>query len=217
MSLKTYIIAIAGPSCAGKSETSKAVSKLLNARILSLDSYYLNLDHLDFEQRKLVNFDEPASIDHELLISDLRQLSQGRSVDAPVYDFCRYTRSSEIDHIVPAPFLILEGLFVLHWPDVRRLCNTTVYVDAPDDLCLERRKFRDVRERGRTVESVIHQYNSTVRPMAAKYVWPTKDLADLVVSGTDALAHCAQQVLDEIERNSGRRIAPVLPAPAILS
>lgn len=217
MSSKTYIIAIAGPSCAGKSETSKAVAKLLNARILSLDSYYLNLDHLDFEQRKLVNFDEPASIDHKLLVSHLRQLSQGRAIEAPVYDFCRYTRAAEIDYIVPAPFLILEGLFVLHWEDVRRLCDTTVYVDAPDDVCLERRKYRDVRERGRTVESVIHQYDSMVRPMAAKYVWPTKACADLVVSGTDSLAHCAQQVLGEIERKSGRRIALEFPAPAVLT
>jgi uridine kinase len=217
VSSKTYIIAIAGPSCAGKSETSKAVARLLNARILSLDSYYVKLDHLEFEQRKQVNFDEPASIDHELLISHLRQLSLGKAVDAPVYDFHRYTRATEVDHIVPTPFLILEGLFVLHWEDVRRLCDTTVYVDAPDDLCLERRKYRDVRERGRTVESVVNQYNSTVRPMAAKYVWPTKDLADLVVSGTDSLDHCAQQVLDEIERKSGRRIAPELPASAVLS
>jgi uridine kinase len=217
VSSKTYIIAIAGPSCAGKSETSKAVARLLNARILSLDSYYVKLDHLEFERRKQVNFDEPASIDHELLISHLRQLSLGKAVDAPVYDFHRYTRATEVDHIVPAPFLILEGLFVLHWEDVRRLCDTTVYVDAPDDLCLERRKYRDVRERGRTVESVVNQYNSTVRPMAAKYVWPTKDLADLVVSGTDSLDHCAQQVLDEIERKSGRRIAPELPASAVLS
>ncbi len=217
MSSKTYIIAIAGPSCAGKSETSKAVAKRLNARILSLDSYYLNLDHLDFEQRKQINFDEPASIDHELLISDLRQLSLGKSIDAPVYDFCRYTRAAEVDHIAPGPFLILEGLFVLHWADVRRLCDTTVYVDAPDDLCLERRKYRDIRERGRTVESVCKQYDSMVRPMAAKYVWPTKAFADLVVSGTDSLAHCAQQVLEEIERKSGTRIASEVSASAMLS
>jgi uridine kinase len=210
VSSKSYIIAIAGPSCAGKSETSKAVARLLNARILSLDSYYLNLDHLEFEQRKQINFDEPASIDHDLLISDLRLLSQGEAVDAPVYDFCRYTRSSVVDHIVPGPFLILEGLFVLYWPEVRRLCDTTVYVDAPDDLCLERRKYRDVRERGRTVESIVNQYNSMVRPMAAKYVWPTKEFADLVVSGTDSLAHCAQQVLDEIHRKSGKIPAPEL-------
>jgi uridine kinase len=217
VSSKTYIIAIAGPSCAGKSETSKAVARLLNARILSLDSYYLNLDHLDFEQRTKFNFDEPASIDHELLISHLRQLSQGQAVDAPVYDFCRYTRAAEVDHIVSAPFLILEGLFVLHWDDVRRLCDLTIYVDAPDDLCLERRKYRDVRERGRTVECVTHQYNGTVRPMAANYVWPTKDLADLVVSGTDSLDHCAQQVLDEIQRKSGKIFSPEFRSSAVVS
>lgn len=209
---KTHIIAIAGPSCAGKTETSKAVARLLNARILGLDSYYLNLDHLDFEQRTKFNFDEPASLDHDLLISHLRKLRDGETIEAPVYDFARYTRAPEIEIISPAPFFILEGLFVLYWDDIRRLCQTTVYVDAPDVICLERRKYRDVRERGRTVECVTDQYNKMVRPMAAKYVWPAKSIADLVVSGTDTLDHCATQVLDEIGRKLGRPVSEVASA-----
>ncbi|HWR14116.1 MAG TPA: uridine kinase [Terriglobales bacterium] len=192
---KTHIIAIAGPSCAGKTETSKVVARKLNAPILSLDSYYRPLDHLSFEERTKFNFDEPAALDHELLIQQLAEAAGGKTVHAPVYDFVAHSRSPQIETIEPGAFLILEGLFVLWWDDVRNLCDTTVYVDAPDELCLERRKYRDVRERGRSVESVVRQYEQTVRPMAAKYVWPTRKLAQLVVSGTDSLEHCAAQVL----------------------
>ncbi len=199
-SSKTYMIAIAGPSCAGKTETAKAVAKHLNTRILAIDHYYLNLDHLTYEERCKFNFDEPAALDHNLLVEQLRSLAAGNAIETPVYDFSRHTRAPKTERIEPAPFLIIEGLFVLYWDDVRNLCDTTVYVDAPDDLCLERRKRRDVSERGRTVESVLKQYNETVRPMAAKYVWPSKELAGLVVSGTDSLDHCAQQVIDEINQ-----------------
>jgi len=197
---ETYMIAIAGPSCAGKTETAKAVAKLLDAHIVSLDSYYRNLDHLTIEERCRFNFDEPAALDHDFLFEQLRSLAAGNAIDVPVYDFTRHTRAKDTHHVTPAPFLIIEGLFALYWDDVHDLCRTTVYVDAPDDLCLERRKRRDICERGRTVESVLKQYDETVRPMAAKYVWPTKALAGLVVSGTDSLDHCAVQVLQDIAR-----------------
>ena len=204
---KTYMIAVAGPSCAGKTETARAVAKLLNAPIIPLDSYYLNLDHLKYEERCSFNFDEPGSLDHELLVQHARSLIAGNAVEMPVYDFTRHTRAAETHRIEPAPFVIIEGLFVLYWKDVRDLCKTTVYVDAPDELCLERRKKRDICERGRTVESVMKQYNETVCPMAAKYVWPTKELADLVVSGTDTLEHCAAQVIDEVNAKIGHAAA----------
>ena len=208
---ETYMIAVAGPSCAGKTETAKAVAKLLDAHIVPLDSYYRNLDHLTIEERCRFNFDEPAALDHDFLFAQLRSLAAGNAMDVPVYDFTRHTRSAVTHRIEPAPFLIIEGLFALYWKDVHDLCRTTVYVDAPDDLCLERRKHRDVCERGRTVESVLKQYNETVRPMAARYVWPTKDLAGLVVSGTDSLEHCASQVLNDIQAKLG---APVLVGQA---
>ncbi|MGZ4788019.1 MAG: uridine kinase [Terriglobales bacterium] len=201
---KTSMIAIAGPSCAGKTETAKAVAKLLDARIIAIDSYYLNLDDLTYEQRCNFNFDEPAALDHQLLVQQLRSLAVGNAIETPVYDFSRHTRAAATERIEPAPFLIIEGLFVLYWDDIRNLCDTTIYVDAPDDLCLERRQRRDICERGRTVESVLKQYNETVRPMAAKYVWPTKKNAGLVVSGTDTLDHCAAQVLQHIENRLKR-------------
>jgi uridine kinase len=200
------MIAIAGPSCAGKTETARAVAKVLNARIVAIDSYYVNLNHLTYEQRCKFNFDEPSSIDRHLLVEQLRSLAAGNAVETPVYDFTRHTRAAATERIEPAPFLIIEGLFVLYWDDVRNLCGTTVYVDAPDELCLERRKRRDICERGRTVESVLKQYDETVRPMAAKYVWPSKELAGLVVSGTDPLERCATQVLQDVERKLKRSL-----------
>ena len=202
--IQPYLIAIAGPSCAGKSETAKATARLLQAPIISLDSYYVKLDHLPYEDRVRFNFDEPAALDHELLLQQLRTLRSGLAIDVPIYDFAAYTRTAAAERVEPAPFVILEGLFVLYWVDVRQLCRTTVYVDAPDDLCLERRKFRDVRERGRTVESVLEQYNHTVRPMAAKYVWPARDVAQLVVSGTDAIEDCAARVLSDVQNKVGK-------------
>lgn len=206
MSDNTHIIAIAGPSCAGKTETAKAVARLLNSHILGLDAYYHSLADRSFEQRKQFNFDAPASIDHDYLIGQLHDVREGKRIEAPVYDYVSYTRAEAFDVIQPAPFLILEGLFALWWKDVRDLCDTTVYVHAPDDVCLERRKYRDVRERGRTVESVLKQYNETVRPMAAKYVWPTKDLAEIVVSGTDSLQHCAEQILQAVSKKLGQSL-----------
>ena len=203
-STETYMIAIAGPSCAGKTETSKAVARLLNSRIIAIDSYYLNLDHLTYEQRCKFNFDEPAALDYDLLLQQLRSLAAGNAIEMPVYDFTRHTRAAMTERIEPAPFLIIEGLFVLYWDDVRNLCDTTVYVDAPDELCLDRRKRRDICERGRTLESVLKQYNETVRPMAAKYVWPGKEVAGLVVSGAESLEHCAAEVLRDVKEKLKR-------------
>lgn len=199
---KTFIVSIAGPSCAGKTETAKAVARLLNARILSLDSYYRDLGHLAFEERVQFNFDDPAMLDHDFLIGQLRDLASGHAIEAPTYDFARYTRAPETERIEPASYLIVEGLFLLYWQDVRRLSDLTIYVDAPDDLCLARREFRDVRERGRTLDYVRKQYREAVRPMAAQYVWPTKDLADMVLSGTESLDDCAAQVIAEVEKRT---------------
>ena len=132
----------------------------------------------------------------------LRDLLAGRPIDVPVYDYASYTRTGATERLDPAPFVVIEGLLVLYWKDLRDLCRTTVYVDAADELCLERRKRRDVVERQRTVESVTRQYNETVRPMAEQYVWPTKAFAGLIVSGTAPLERCAEEVLLHISRTS---------------
>ena len=196
--MKTHIVAIAGPSCAGKTELAKSLARSLSTIVLPLDSYYRDLAFLPLESRSKFNFDIPDSLDHTLLREHLTALAAGISVQRPVYDFPVHTRSSVWATVVPGPFLILEGLFALHWDDIRPLLTTKVYVDAPDDVCLSRRQVRDVIERGRTAESVHKQYVEIVRPMAELYVRPTRRFADIVVSGQAPLEQSTAAVLARI-------------------
>jgi uridine kinase len=194
----THIIAIGGPSCAGKTELARRLARSLSATILPLDAYYRDLAFLPLESRSQFNFDIPESLDHTLLREHLTALAAGMPVQRPVYDFTVHTRSSVWETVTPGPFLILEGLLALHWDDLRPLMNTKVYVDAPDDVCLARRQIRDVLERGRTAESVHKQYVETVRPMADLYVRPTRRFADIVVSGQAPLEESTAAVLARV-------------------
>jgi uridine kinase len=198
--VKPYLIAVAGPSCSGKSELSKALRRRLGAPILGLDSYYRELGHLPLEERARMNFDEPAALDEELLIAQVRALAEGKAIDRPVYDFTRHTRSGGHERIEPAEFVIVEGLLALHWPELRALYNLKVYIDAGDEVCFRRRLKRDVRERGRTPESVRAQYAATVRPMAERYILPTRAWADVVVSGVEPLERSTATVLAKAQR-----------------
>ena len=196
--MSTHIIAIAGPSGAGKTELAKRLARSLSATILSMDAYYRDLAFLPLESRSKFNFDIPDSLDHTLLREHLTALAAGMPIQRPVYDFTVHTRSSVWQTVTPGAFLILEGLFALHWEDLRPLLTTKIYVDAPDDVCLARRQVRDVLERGRTAESVHKQYVETVRPMAELYVLPTRRFADIVVSGQAPLEQSAAEVLRHI-------------------
>jgi uridine kinase len=195
-----YLIAIAGPSCSGKSELSRSLQQELRAPVLGLDSYYLELAHLPLAERAQMNFDEPAALDQDLLIAQVRSLAEGRAIHRPVYDFSRHTRSGEFERIEPAEFIIVEGLLALHWPQLCALYGTKVYIDAGDEVCYRRRLERDVRERGRTPESVQAQYHATVRPMAERYILPTRARADLVVSGVEPLERGTAAVLARLTR-----------------
>lgn len=179
----THIIAIGGPSCAGKTELAKRLSVLLSAPVLPLDAYYINLDFLPLPQRCKFNFDVPEALDHDLLRQHLAALLDGKVVERPVYDFTTHTRAAQTERIAPGGYLLLEGLFALYWDDIRALLHTKVFVETADPVCLQRRSYRDVRERGRTPESVLEQYEATVRPMAELHVRPTRRFADIVVSG----------------------------------
>ncbi len=203
---KPYLIGIAGPSCAGKTELARRLASALGAPILPTDSYYRDLSHLPFENRCGTNFDVPDSLDHDLLFRHIALLAEGREIQKPVYDFTRHVRAAEIERLRPGKFLIVEGLFALYWEDIRELLGTKVFVTAPDPLCYERRRERDVRERGRTVQSVEEQYRLTVRPMAEQYILPTREFADVVVSGTDPLEGTAALVLAHIEQSLGKGV-----------
>lgn len=178
------IIGIAGGSGSGKSTLARAVvAHEPQAAVLEIDSYYRDLSHLSLDERHAVNFDHPDAIDWELLEVHLDALRSGRSIERPVYDFATHTRLS-----VPSPFggkrvVVLEGILALHPVALRNLYSLSVFVEAPRDLRVTRRVHRDVKERGRTEASVLHQVAATVEPMYAEFVEPSRAHADFIADG----------------------------------
>ena len=194
--MKPHIIGIAGPSSSGKTELARQlIQKLPGTSVISLDSYYRSMDDIPLAKRKLVNFDHPDALDWELLHHHLGALSEGRSFLEPIYSFADYARTSGTRLVTPSEFVIVEGLFVLYWPELRQRLDTKVYIQTAPEVCFERRLRRDVAERGRTPESVREQYERTVRPSAEWFVFPTAKYADLAVSGEDPLTASTAAVL----------------------
>ena len=200
MAFTPYLIGIGGPSGAGKSALAEHLCGRLPgpALVVPMDAYYRDLGDLAPEARLRVNFDHPDAVDHEPLLSHLTHLAAGESVDRPVYQFPSHTRAAQAERVEPAPFVIVEGLLALHWAEIRRLLRTAVFVDLPDEVCLQRRLARDTAARGRSAESVLAQYAETVRPMRERYVTPTRTFAHIVVSGADPLAVSADRVLAHV-------------------
>jgi len=194
------LLAIAGPSCAGKSTLARYLSAHLpgGSLLLSLDSYYRDLAQLPLEERHHFNFDEPAALDLPLLLGNLEGLTQGRAVDKPVYLFPEHVRAPLPQRVEPAPWIIAEGLYALYWEEVRRLCHTRIFVEAPDALCLDRRLARDTVERGRSRDSILEQYHHQVRPMCEQHLLPTRAFADLVLDGTQLVETMATPLLSRL-------------------
>jgi uridine kinase len=195
MKQRCCLIGIAGPSCAGKGTLANWLAERLPAGILPVDAYYRPLDGLSLEERAKVNFDEPHSIDDELLAEQLIALMEGKAIYHPEYDFSRHTRKPQTIRLEPLPYIILEGLFTLHWEAVRRLLTASVYITAPDQVCLPRRIHRDQEERGRSEQSVRDQYEDTVAPMRKQFIEPTARYADLILNGTDLIEVNGQKTL----------------------
>lgn len=212
-----YLIGIAGPSGSGKTELARALAPLLEAPVIALDCYYRDLPHLALEERVKINFDVPEALDHELLASQLRALADGEEIARPVYDFTIHRRRAEVERVRAREFAIVEGLWTLYWPQVRELLAARIYVETSDALCFERRLARDVRERGRSPESVLAQYRETVRPMAERFILPQRELADVIASGSDPVAHSADKVLARIEHVLPEKLELVIRARAALS
>ena len=194
-----YAIGIAGPSCAGKTVLARRLATMVPASIVPLDAYYRDLSHLPHEQRAKQNFDRPDALDGDLIVQHMAELLAGNTIELPVYDFATHARTGGVERVEPSDYIIIEGLFTLHWEALRRLLGTSVYVELDDTKCLDRRKQRDVRERGRTVHSVETQWCETARPMAEVFVLPTRQYADLVVSGCDRLERSAERVLAHMQ------------------
>jgi uridine kinase len=167
-----------------------------------LDHYYRDLGHLTYDERCRENFDHPDALESTLLISHIRQLASGHSISRPQYDFVTHTRIPDQSVRVYEPhFLLVDGIFALHYPELRKLYDHSVNVDTPDEICYQRRLTRDVNDRGRTPESVEQHYAETVRPMAEAYVRPSAQYADLIVDGTTSLDWSVEQVLGKLRQS----------------
>ena len=180
-----YIIAIAGGSGSGKSTFA---SRLLNqfpesVSLVSCDNYYKAQDHLPLEERRLLNYDAPESLEFDLMARHLQALKQGEAVDCPVYDYALHTRSGKVERIEPRPVIIVDGILILSDPALRELFDLMIYVEADADERILRRARRDMETRGRQIDDIMHQYLSTVKPMHETYVEPSKKHADLILNG----------------------------------
>lgn len=182
--MKPILIIIAGGSASGKSTVVDKIHKVLGDEdliVIKHDDYYLNQDHLSFEDRKKTNYDHPSSLENELLYSDLKKLLALEPIEKPVYDFVTQTRKKETEHITPKPIIIFEGILALEDQRIRELADIKVFVNCDDDLRFIRRLQRDIKERGRSIDWVTQQYLSTVRPMHHLFVRPTIRYADIII------------------------------------
>jgi uridine kinase len=169
--------------------------------LLSHDNYYRRRDDLTYEQRCLINYDEPAALETELMAVHLDELRNGRAIDCPIYDFSQHNRSGETVRIVPKPVIIVEGILIFENEPLRDLMDIKIFVDTDADVRLCRRIKRDVEERGRTLESVLTQYQTTVKPMHEKYVEPSKRFADIVVPEGGRNLVALDMIMGRIERH----------------
>ena len=177
------VIGIAGGSGSGKTTLMRNLIEKFGSEVtvLSHDNYYKRHDDLPYEERCKLNYDEPAAFDTDLMVSQLDQLRRGDPIDCPVYDFTVHNRSSETVHIVPHKVIIVEGILIFENEALRDLMDIKIFVDTDADIRLCRRIKRDVNKRGRTLESVLMQYQQTGKPMHEKFGEPSKKYANLVV------------------------------------
>ncbi len=188
LSHQCVIIGIAGASASGKSLIANTVYNELRAKVgdhqigvITEDCYYRDQGHLSMEDRVKTNYDHPNALDHDLLCEHLAELMKGNAVNVPQYSYSEHTRVEESTEMTPKKVIILEGILLLTDPRLRELMHASVFMDTPLDICLLRRVQRDVAERGRTMETVLDQYQKTVRPMFMQFIEPSKQYADIIV------------------------------------
>jgi uridine kinase len=178
------VIGIAGGTGSGKTTVANVILERVGADKIALlphDAYYKDLKDLPRAQRDLVNFDHPNSLETDLLVAHIRELREWKPVDIPIYDFTDHSRTDRTQRIDPQPVILVEGILIFHEAALRTLFDVKIFVDTDPDIRFIRRLQRDILERGRTVESVIHQYQTTVRPMHLEFVEPSKRHADVII------------------------------------
>lgn len=181
---KPVVIGVTGGSGSGKTSVTKAIYESFKGHsilILEQDYYYKDQSHLPFEQRLKTNYDHPLAFDNDLLIKHIEQLLRYEPIDKPVYDYSMHTRSNKVIKVEPKDVIILEGILVLEDERLRNLMDMKLYVDTDADLRIIRRLMRDIKERGRSIDSVIEQYVNVVRPMHNQFIEPTKRYADIII------------------------------------
>lgn len=181
---KPIIIGVTGGSGSGKTTVSRAIFEQLKGHSLLMieeDSYYNDQSNVSFEERVKTNYDHPNAFDTDLLVSQITELLNWKSIEKPIYDYKQHTRSQETVTVEPKEVIILEGIMVLNDPRLRDLMDIKIFVDTDDDIRIIRRIQRDMEERGRSLQSVIDQYLATVKPMYHQFIEPTKRYADIIV------------------------------------
>ncbi len=206
---KPIVIGIAGGSGSGKTSVTRAIyEKFSNENILVLeqDYYYKDQSYMPFEERLTTNYDHPLAFDNDLFITHVKQLLNYEQIEKPVYDYSLHTRSSETILVLPKNVIILEGILILEDERLRNLMDIKVFVDTDADIRIIRRILRDIKERGRTIDSVIEQYVSVVRPMHLQFIEPTKRYANLIIPeggqndvAIDLLVTKIQTIVDEMQ------------------
>lgn len=178
------VIGICGGTGSGKTTVANKIVAEVgagNVVFLQQDSYYRSLGDMPLELRRHINFDHPDTLDNDLLMNHLEILMAGESIDQPIYDFTTDTRTSMTRRIEPRPVIILEGILIFIHPELRSKMDVKIFVDTDADIRFIRRLQRDVQERGRTMMSVVEQYQATVRPMHLQFVEPSKRYADIII------------------------------------
>jgi uridine kinase len=181
---KPILIGITGGTGSGKSTVSKEIFKSIHGKditIIEQDSYYKDQSNLTFEERIKTNYDHPFAFDNKLLIEQLKTLMENKPIEKPIYDFENHTRKKETITVESKDIIILEGILILSEEEIRELLDIKIFVDTDSDVRVIRRILRDIRDRGRTLESVVVQYMETVRPAHLQFIEPTKRYADIII------------------------------------
>lgn len=208
--MKTTIIGIAGGTASGKTTLARKVYEASqnygSVVVIKLDDYYKELSGLTYEERTKINYDHPDSYDSSLIVKHINDLKNGIPVEKPCYDFVAHNRSKETVLVKPANVIIIEGIMIFAIPELKDMFDIKIFVDTPDDIRLIRRMSRDIKERGRTIDSIVNQYLTTVRPMHLSFVEPSKKYADIIVpeGGNNSIAidFITTKIVDLLNNNS---------------
>ncbi|MUK87024.1 uridine kinase [Ornithinibacillus sp. L9] len=208
---KPVVIGVAGGSGSGKTSVTRSIYNRFSDKtilVIEQDYYYKDQSHLPFEERLNTNYDHPLAFDNDLLIEHIHALLNHQPIEKPVYDYKLHTRSKEVIDVEPKDVIILEGILILEDPRLVDLMDIKVFVDTDADLRIIRRLLRDIKERGRTLDSVIDQYLNAVRPMHLQFVEPTKRYADIIIPeggqnhvAIDLMATKIEQILKKYQTN----------------